>query len=123
MQEENKVKKSFHKNMKAELKKVIWPTGKQVIKSTFATISFVLLISVILVALNFAFSFLNEKWFDLVLPGNGEQNQGAVVSGDVVSGDVLTSGDAISGDETTTEVPSGESNVSANSGDENTITE
>ena len=52
MQEENKNKKSFHQGMKAELKKVIWPTGNQVVKSTFATIGFVLLISVILIVFN-----------------------------------------------------------------------
>ena len=51
---EEKNKRHFFKDFKAELKKVIWPTGKQVVKSTFATISFVLLISVILVALNYA---------------------------------------------------------------------
>ena len=92
MQEENKVKRSFRKNMKAELKKVIWPTGKQVVKSTFATVSFVLVISVILVALNYAFSFLNAKWYDLVLPGEEQEQQQNVagVSGDVASGDLLT---------------------------------
>ena len=116
MQEENKVKKSFSKNMKAELKKVIWPTGKQVVKSTFATISFVLLISVILVALNYAFSFMNTAWFDLVLPGEEQQitdNSGVAVSGDVsASGDLLNSGDEVN-----TEIASGENDVSVDSGD------
>ena len=121
MQEENKVKKSFRKNMKAELKKVIWPTGKQVVKSTFATISFVLLISVILIALNFAFGFLNEKWFEVILP-SAEKKQENVVNN---SGDTVESGDqeVVSGDEVNTEITSGESNVSVDSGDENTITE
>ena len=105
MQEENKVKRSFRKNMKAELKKVIWPTGKQVVKSTFATIGFVLLISIILVVLNYAFSFLNTKWFDLVLPNN--ENNSAVVSGDVSSG----------------EITSGESDVIVDSGEVNNVTE
>ena len=92
MQEDKNVrKKGFLKGMKAELKKVIWPTGKQVVKSTFATISFVLLISVILVALNYAFSFLNSKWFDLVL--RNEEEQIINVSGDVTSGDVIVSGE------------------------------
>ena len=89
MQEESKVKKSFHQNMKAELKKVIWPTGKQVVKSTGATIGFVLLISVTLIILNFVFSFLNEKWIDLVSGNN--TNPGVVSSGDNESDD--TSGD------------------------------
>ena len=45
--EEKKVNKSFAQNTKSELKKVIWPTGKQTMKSTAVTIGFVLLISVI----------------------------------------------------------------------------
>lgn len=119
MQEENKVKKSFRKNMKAELKKVIWPTGKQVVKSTFATISFVLLISVILIALNYAFGFLNTKWFDFVLRNDQTDNFGVGVSGDVLnSGDVINSGDEVD-----TEIASGESDLSVDSGDENIITE
>ncbi len=119
MQEENKNKKSFHQGMKAELKKVIWPTGKQVVKSTSATICFVLLISVILIILNYAFSFLNTKWYDLVL-GNNKPNQnieqniihsGDVISGDAISGDENHSGDALlSGDNegNNTDVTSGE---------------
>lgn len=96
MQEENKNKKSFHQGMKAELKKVIWPTGNQVVKSTFATIGFVLLISVILIVFNYAFSFLNTKWFDLVLNRENkvQTEQIANKSGDTsISGDTLTSGE------------------------------
>ena len=49
--EDKKVKGSFFQNMKAELKRVIWPTGKQTVKATFVTIAFVLLISAILIVL------------------------------------------------------------------------
>lgn len=109
MQEENKNKKSFHQGMKAELKKVIWPTGNQVVKSTFATIGFVLLISVILIVFNYAFSFLNTKWFDLVLrkETNDVQDEQIVnESGDIsLSGDTLTSGE---NDGINTNVESGE---------------
>lgn len=96
MQEENKNKKSFHQGMKAELKKVIWPTGNQVVKSTFATIGFVLLISVILIVFNYAFSFLNTKWFDLVLNRENKVQTEQITnkSGDTsISGDTLTSGE------------------------------
>lgn len=123
MQEENKVKKSFHQNMKAELKKVIWPTGKQVVKNTFATISFVLLVSVILVALNYVFSFINTKWFDLVLDRDNnevQQNESIINTSGDISGDVnLLEG--ISG-----EIESGENNATnenIDSGDENIVTE
>ena len=126
MQDENKNQKSFYQGMKAELKKVIWPTGKQVVKSTFATIGFVLLISVILVALNYVFSFLNTKWFDLVLGNNNNDNKQQIEqiidnSGDGLSGDIINSGD-----EANAGIISGENNVAntnVDSGDENSITE
>ena len=125
MQEENKVKKSFHQNMKAELKKVIWPTGKQTIKSTFATIGFVLLISVILVALNYVFSAVNAKWFDLVL-GNDEkptqENELVISSGDTsddISGDIVE--EIMSGEIESVEKDVTNENI--DSGDENIVTE
>ena len=126
MQDENKNQKSFYQGMKAELKKVIWPTGKQVVKSTFATIGFVLLISVILVALNYVFSFLNTKWFDLVLGNNNNDNKQQIEqiidnAGDGLSGDIINSGD-----EANAGIISGENNVAntnVDSGDENSITE
>lgn len=64
---ENKPKRSFIKNMKAELKKVVWPSSKQVTKSTFATISFVLLIAIILAVLNLGFNELSNLWWKLII--------------------------------------------------------
>ena len=85
MQEENnKVKKSFLQNMKAELKKVIWPTGKQVLNNTVATIAFVLLISAILVVLNFVFNFGKSR-LDRKIFGIEPSNKSAITA---VSGDV-----------------------------------
>lgn len=91
--EDKKVKRSFFKNMKAELKKVIWPTGKQTVKSTFVTIAFVLLISVILIVLNLFFNFLSDRWYALILGKDAELEQN--VSGDPYAGllDEYTSGD------------------------------
>lgn len=129
MQEENKVKKSFRQNMKAELKKVTWPTGKQVVKSTFATISFVLLISIILVALNYVFGFINEKWFDLVLGSDEtpiQQNQSVVVNSGDISGDVNVNEEITSGEIESNIAESGEinaTNENIDSGDENIVTE
>ena len=64
---ENKPKRSFMQNMKAELKKVVWPSTKQTAKSTVATISFVLLIAVILIVLNLAFNELSDLWWKLII--------------------------------------------------------
>ncbi len=58
-------KKGYFSNMKAELKKVIWPSTKDTAKSTVATIAFVLLIAVILIILNLAFESLNGLWWGI----------------------------------------------------------
>lgn len=55
-----KEKKNFLKNFKAELKKVIWPTPKQLANNTIAVITIVLITAVIVFALDFAFEALNQ---------------------------------------------------------------
>ena len=130
MQEDNKIKKSFHQNMKAELKKVIWPTGKQVVKNTFATIAFVLLISVILIVLNLVFNFLKEsidrKVFNIESSTNTQQT--VISSGD--SGDNAEESNVVSGENAVEETAEGnedtetteETQVTENS-DESVVTE
>lgn len=53
-------KKNFLKEYKAELKKVIWPTPKQLINNTIAVISIVLLTAIIVFALDFIFDLFNK---------------------------------------------------------------
>ena len=57
---ENKVKKHFFKDFKAELKKVIWPTPKQLVNNTAAVISIVLIVCIIVFVLDFVFEKANE---------------------------------------------------------------
>ena len=57
---ENKVKKHFFKDFKAELKKVIWPTPKQLINNTVAVVVIVVITGVIVFALDVAFEALNK---------------------------------------------------------------
>ncbi len=83
--EEKKVKKGFISNTKSELKKVIWPTGKQTVKGTAVTIGFVLLISVILIVFNFCFDFLCNSAYNAML--GIEDDKAIVVSSGDVSGD------------------------------------
>lgn len=62
MSKENKVKKEkkhFFKDFKAELKKVIWPSPKQLVNNTVAVITIVLITAVIVFALDFAFEKMN----------------------------------------------------------------
>ena len=57
---ENKVKKHFFKDFKAELKKVIWPTPKQLVNNTVAVVTIVLITAVIVFALDIVFKAMNE---------------------------------------------------------------
>ena len=58
---ENKVKKHFFKDFKAELKKVIWPTPKQLVNNTVAVVTIVLITSVIVFALDTVFKAMNDN--------------------------------------------------------------
>ena len=60
MAKETKNKKHFFKDFKAELKKVIWPTPKQLINSTIAVIVIVLITSAIVFVLDLAFDGMNN---------------------------------------------------------------
>jgi preprotein translocase subunit SecE len=58
MPKDNKVKKEkkhFFRDFKAELKRVIWPTPKQLINNTIAVITIVLITAAVVFALDFVF--------------------------------------------------------------------
>ena len=57
---DNKVKKHFFKDFKAELKKVIWPTPKQLVNNTTAVITIVLITAAIVFVLDVAFDLMNK---------------------------------------------------------------
>ena len=58
--ENSKNKKSFFKDFKAELKKVSWPTPKQLLNNTTAVITIVFITAAIVFALDLAFETLNK---------------------------------------------------------------
>ena len=70
MAKETKSKKEnnrhFFKDFKAELKKVIWPTPKQLVNNTIAVITIVLITAIIVFALDFAFESLNKYGVDKI---------------------------------------------------------
>ena len=57
---ETKNKKSFFKDFKAELKKVIWPTPKQLINNTIAVVTIVIITAVIVFVLDVIFDLLSK---------------------------------------------------------------
>lgn len=59
-QEANKSWTRFFKETKMEMKKVIWPTRKQMIQYTVAVIVSVVLVSIMIVAVDFVFMGLSK---------------------------------------------------------------
>ncbi len=57
---ETKNKKSFFKDFKAELKKVIWPTPKQLVNNTVAVVVIVIITAAIVFVLDLAFDLFNK---------------------------------------------------------------
>ncbi len=64
--ENNKNKKSFFKDFKAELKKVSWLTPKQLINNTIAVITIVIITAAIVFVLDLAFETLNKHGVDKI---------------------------------------------------------
>ena len=62
--QDSKNKKHFMKDFKAELKRVIWPTPKQLFNNTVAVITVVLITAAIVFVLDFAFESMNTYGID-----------------------------------------------------------
>ena len=61
---QSKDKKHFMKDFKAELKRVIWPTPKQLLNNTVAVITVVLITAAIVFVLDFVFESMNTYGID-----------------------------------------------------------
>ena len=64
--ENSKNKKSFFKDFKAELKRVVWPTPKQLVNNTVAVITIVLITAAIVFILDLTFETLNKHGVDKI---------------------------------------------------------
>lgn len=58
-EKETKNKKSFFKDFKAELKKVIWPTPKQLVNNTIAVVVIVIITAAVVFVLDVVFRLFN----------------------------------------------------------------
>ena len=63
-EKEKKESKNFFKDFKAELKRVSWPTLKQVVNNTFAVIAIVLIVCVTVFILDVIFETVNTYGVD-----------------------------------------------------------
>ena len=116
---ENKVKKHFFKDFKAELKKVIWPTPKQLVNNTVAVVTIVLITAVIVFVLDTVFKAMNDhgitKLQSYVVEKFGEHEKEE--SKDTQAGNTTSNNTTENGTEGTTE-----NNITAE-GENNTNTE
>ena len=62
----SKDKRHFLKDFKAELKKVIWPTPKQLVNNTVAVITIVLITALIVFILDVTFESINKYGVDKI---------------------------------------------------------
>ena len=62
--QDTKNRKHFIKDFKAELKRVIWPTPKQLLNNTVAVITVVLITAAIVFVLDFVFESMNKYGID-----------------------------------------------------------
>lgn len=62
--QDNKNKRHFMKDFKAELKRVNWPTPKQLLNNTVAVITVVLITAAIVFVLDFVFESMNTYGID-----------------------------------------------------------
>ena len=65
-QGKEKKQKHFFKDFKAELKRVIWPTPKQLLNNTVAVITVVLITAAIVFVLDFVFESMNTYGIDKI---------------------------------------------------------
>ena len=56
----------WFRDLRSEAKKVVWPTGKQVVNNTVIVIVCIILVAVFVALLDVAFGFVRELILDLV---------------------------------------------------------
>ena len=91
-----KDKRHFFKDVKAELKKVIWPTPKQLLNNTLAVIVSVIIVGVIVFLLDLCFEKINtfgiEKLKTVVQSSQNEEANN-VIANDTTEDNVVENSD------------------------------
>ena len=118
-QENNKIKISFFKDFKAELKKVVWPTPKQLVNNTVAVITIVLITALIVFVLDLAFETMNSKGIDKIRDVISTENE--AVENNTTSSEENTTEDANTVSEDNNTITTDEANTTNEV--ENNVTE
>ena len=58
--------KGFIKNMKSELKKVIWPTKEQLIKNTMMVVVLVLIVAAVVLGIDLVLEFADKHLWNFI---------------------------------------------------------
>ena len=111
MAKETKSKKEnnrhFFKDFKAELKKVMWPTPKQVLNNTTAVITIVLITAAIVFVLDVAFEKLNTHGIDKLKSVISSSQTNSIdansINNNTIEGNAISLENAISQDNTVSE--------------------
>lgn len=117
-EKEPKNKKKFFKDFKAELKRVIWPTPKQLVNNTAAVVVIVIITAAIVFGLDFTFELLHKYGINKI-KSNYRGNNAVVVEQTVDNTARNTEQNEINNGE----VYNLESNVVENNPEENPNTE
>ena len=105
MAKDPKKSKQFFKSFKAELKKVTWPTPKQMVNNTTAVITVVLIIAAIVFVLDITFDSLNKYGTDKIKEKTQKADTSTVQNVDNTTTDNVTTDD-ITTDNTTADTNS-----------------
>ena len=103
-----KENKRFFKDFKAELKKVIWPTPKQLVNNTVAVISIVLITAVIVFVLDFVFERMNTYGINRIKEAVESRNE---VTNEVVDENTTSEETTLENSENETETTKNEENT------------
>ena len=118
--QDSKNKKHFMKDFKAELKRVIWPTPKQLLNNTVAVITVVLITAAIVFVLDLAFESINTYGIDKIKQ-IVDTNQ--VESTNAVDGNSVNNVNANETENESSENTTNENSTAENEESENTTTD
>ena len=108
--ENNKNKKSFFKGFKAELKKVNWPTPKQLVNNTAAVLAIVFITTAIVFVLDIAFESMNKHGIERVKSVISTENTTNNEENQATGQEENTATEENANGETTTETNEGQEN-------------
>ena len=113
-------KKHFFKDFKAELKKVIWPSPKQLVNNTVAVITIVLITAIIVFVLDVVFEKMNTYGINKIKEAVESKNE---ISNEVVVDEQEEAGEENTEGEEKTEETTQTESVEDTSTDEDSSTQ